>query len=444
MLIQGWRRYDWELIGGTKPFAQPIQPIEDKLYVIGKLAPSLNKWIKNNPVDNVDLTAYLYNRQGAHMKGETTTDKDGNYAFQLPDIDGDWSMQIHTRIEDKLKTYTVAIDRHFSPASRTIWPQETEMTEANTPNLFRLEKMAQGKDDAHEESALMRVGNREFVIPTVKVKAKKHYWTDYSGGWYDEKDGRRKASLYYDCDAASDEIADRGEVQPTVYEWLETKNEFFIDGNLIMDDSDGFLAGVTNTMGSAGTGAPGEGTVSSAFDSLPNTHADGPCYKRRPTIWILNNKYAAATGVTFKIPGGAYIKSDNTEHMPMFLNEVKAVYISEDANAFDPFLTCSDLKGNNPVTVFVYTHPTYSTASNKGIRRTHFDGFNVPQTFEMEDYSVLPPMDDFRRTLYWQPSLQSDGAGVAKVKFYNNSTCKELYISVEGMTNDGTFVANNH
>jgi hypothetical protein len=61
----------------------------------------------------------------------------------------------------------------------------------------------------------------------------------------------------------------------------------------------------------------------------------------------------------------------------------------------------------------------------------------------MEDYSIVPPAaDDLRRTLYWAPSVVADENGDATVEFFNNSTCKDMYISVEGMTNDGMFVNN--
>ena len=34
------------------------------------------------------------------------------------------------------------------------------------------------------------------------------------------------------------------------------------------------------------------------------------------------------------------------------------------------------------------------------------------------------------------------GVGISKVEFFNNSTCEEMYISVEGMTEDGKVLVN--
>ncbi|MBQ9362717.1 MAG: hypothetical protein IJT97_04765 [Bacteroidaceae bacterium] len=49
----------------------------------------------------------------------------------------------------------------------------------------------------------------------------------------------------------------------------------------------------------------------------------------------------------------------------------------------------------------------------------------------MADYSILPPMADFRRTLYWNPDITTDRCGKARVEFYNNSTCTDMLISIE-------------
>ncbi|MBR1594657.1 MAG: hypothetical protein IJ659_07800, partial [Alloprevotella sp.] len=70
-------------------------------------------------------------------------------------------------------------------------------------------------------------------------------------------------------------------------------------------------------------------------------------------------------------------------------------------------------------------------------RRTYFQGYNVPHTFHMPDYSQMPPEADFRRTLYWNPDVLLDDNGEATVEFYNNSTCRRISVSAEGVTADG-------
>ena len=76
----------------------------------------------------------------------------------------------------------------------------------------------------------------------------------------------------------------------------------------------------------------------------------------------------------------------------------------------------------------------------KGIRYTSFQGYDPVEVFETEDYNVMPPSNDFRRTLYWNPNIWTDENGKAHVEFWNNSTCTNIIISAEGVTNDGKYV----
>lgn len=122
------------------------------------------------------------------------------------------------------------------------------------------------------------------------------------------------------------------------------------------------------------------------------------------------------------------------EPFPYFLNEAKSVYITENEEASRSFYFHPDLR--NHVTIFVYTHNTPKRKMEKGTRYTYFQGYNKPSIFEMNNYGELPPMEDFRRTLYWTPNVKTDDNGTATIEFYNNSNCKDIYISAEGLTPD--------
>lgn len=122
----------------------------------------------------------------------------------------------------------------------------------------------------------------------------------------------------------------------------------------------------------------------------------------------------------------------HTLSFPYYLNDIKSVYIQD----YNP------LEEEDYTRIYIYTHPTRSSESKKGIRDSYFQGFNVPSTFKTDDYSALPPMEDFRRTIYWNPDIKTDANGEAEVEFYNNSSCTHMYVSAEGMTDDGRFIMN--
>ena len=442
MMVQGWRRYDWGLYTGAKQwkdlegFPGKFQPVENQLYIHGQLKPDMNKWRKKHPVNGVDLDVFLYNIDGPnatpeHFTGETVTDSVGGYAFKLPDIDGEWEMLMRTKYNDKNTNYTVAIDRHFSPDSRYLSPYETEPFPLPEPFV----KAKEEAQNAEKDNSLQK-RDGVYVIPTVKIK--KRYFTDSSDlPWYDEDTGAKKSTVYYNVDEATDKIADMGELMPTLYEWLKSQNNFFTGDDVLNDmyqvtsiEEDGEVV-----LDSNGELAPVDGGVTDDYRYV--IYKGGLRYKNRPIIWIINNQYVTVTQYTkntFQVTWTS--NTSGAERMPDFIDEVKSVYISEDDDNYTKFIRANELATMHPVTVYLYTHKRFYN-KEKGIRRTHFQGFNIPTTFEMEDYSVMPPMEDFRRTLFWKPDVKTDANGKAVIDFYNNSSCKHIYYSAEGFNTEG-------
>ncbi len=103
MMIQGWRRYDWKLMAGQRGFNGRVQPVEDKLYIFGKIR-SKNK---RNELDNIKIEAFLYNSRGASLTGVSHTQADGSYKFELPDITGEWNLILKTSAKRKTSRWTV-------------------------------------------------------------------------------------------------------------------------------------------------------------------------------------------------------------------------------------------------------------------------------------------------------------------------------------------------
>ena len=378
MLTQGWRRYDWRLMSERYTFRK-AQPIEDQFYIYGQL----KEYRKRNPVKNVKLYVSLYNKQGQSLLGNARTDSEGNYAFKMPFMDGEWKMNIYTTRDTKRgerrKTYYVGIDRQFSPVPRYITPLETEILHPLAPNAFVRNPFA----EEEEEDEFIPITEKNHVLQNVTVKAKKRYFTNDDWRYKNEAFGKIYASLYYDADRELDNILDRGEPVPTVGEFINRKLDTDLD------------------------------------------------------------KYGYESRNKGKGWNVAFIVDNNEGGWADYLDEVKSIYVVFNEK-ISPSLDAWDIieSPERNIIVYIYTHRVFSAESNKGLRRTYFDGFNQASTFQMEDYSVIPPMADFRRTIYWQPNITTDAQGTAKVDFFNNSTCEEMYISVEGMTPDGKVLVN--
>ena len=444
MMIQGWRRYDWQLMVGLRKLDK-VESVEDGLYLFGKL----QQRSKKLDIANVDLTAYLYNRKGESMSGKAQTDSLGRYSFQLPECYDDWAVQIKSKKEGEARNYIIGIDRHFSPAMRLLSPYEMKTLPVGECKFFKNSK------DEPEEKEFVSITKQVHVLPTIKIKARRILGDEHVN-WFDENKAQKVATVYYDCDTYSDQIGDLGEDMPTFDTWLKSKNSL-IDGK-----SDPTVVDMVYVQPTTGNpNATDEGSVVSLTkdpetdpNKLKETIFDttdekpiiccttGLTYDRRPIVWIVNNTFCTITNfVRSKFTFSRTNNHSGVIERPDFLNEVKSVFFTEDTSVLPEYIESTDIYALQPVIAFVFTHPLFYF-KEKGLRKTHFNGYNQPTKFEMEDYSVMPPTEDFRRTLYWNANIKTDSSGNAKVEFYNNSTAKQFFISAEGISDKGRFLIN--
>ena len=94
---------------------------------------------------------------------------------------------------------------------------------------------------------------------------------------------------------------------------------------------------------------------------------------------------------------------------------------------------------NTPVIIMVHPYNDgLHDGYQKGIRHTFYDGYSQVKRFYHIDHSNSVPGDiDFRRTLYWNPEVKTDSQGKAQISFYNNTTCRRMKISAEGLSDSG-------
>lgn len=123
-----------------------------------------------------------------------------------------------------------------------------------------------------------------------------------------------------------------------------------------------------------------------------------------------------------------------------FLNRIDSVIVYSD---YQPRLE-GDRKYQNDnipeVNVDLRAIPDDGLRATFRDRRYHLPGYNVCEDFYQPRYEQRPlpsAPKDYRRTLYWNPSLRLDATGQATFSFYNNSRRNQLEISAEGITSDG-------
>ena len=382
---ENWHRYDWNTMAGITPW-DGSQVIEDRLYLFGKVIPKK----KDMPLDSVTVSA-TFRGTTERMFGSVKTDSTGAYAIILPDIEGIWNMQLSPQVKGKEAEYRITVDRHFAPPLRPLEDSEVRQIPVDTARIHRWQIAPQDEQEwqnMYEKNAT--------VMKEVNVKGKRkldHY--DYNA-FTNTEDAEHFSEIYFDCEEAAEDIADRGEEIPELTAWLvQTAGRY-------REDSYG--------QGPNYSKDPGE-------EAAKIKHF--PTWNGRHVVWYVDNQPV----------GGIWYPC------PVLLDEYQSVYIS-DSHGHN--------EGNVAVYAYSYEHDTSKWSkppkTNRQTRYTHYYGYSPPSEFKTEDYSDIPPMPDFRRTLFWAPNLWTDADGKAHIEFWNNSSCTDMIFSAEGITKDGYFI----
>ena len=431
MMVQGWRRYDLSQMMGKKNFK--IQyPMEKGLNIMGKL----NGDKKN--VANQNLRFRLYNELGQSLSGNTQTDSLGYYAIEVPACDGEWKMFVNIP-----KKCTVGINRNFSPEPRAVSCLELMRPQDVTESMTAFQ-YTDSLQKTFERPASGSMLTRTHMLPTI-VK-RKHFWE--SGiAWDNPTEGKKVSYLYYNIDKETDKILDEGEETPYIYDWLKKRNPAFLGSfDELLEDS---YEPTCSYLRNAKTKSVEGKTALLPFCDFS--------YHNRQVLWILDNRPKCITNCDFLLSPENFLQPLSLSPMPVTMEEVKSVFVSDDQDAWKKFLpiTCKVERQipykkttmvehraiSNLITVFVYTHKMFSKCP-KGLRRTFFEGYSPAVEFYSPGFGELPAYEDFRRTLYWNPYVTTDKDGNVDLKICNTGICKQLIISAEAITPLGKVIKN--
>lgn len=408
MLVQGWRRYNWEIMSGNAPFVKK-QPIEDSLYIYGRVMPRLlyadglltpkKRREKLSRVDNIRLSATLFNREGLSMKGRTLTDDNGYYAFSLPDCEGEWMLIFGTRREEKKQDFRPTVDRLFSPEKKLYSFYETELLPLAKPENYFHKNARQFTETAKNPF--------EINLPLVTVKEKQPFTGKRN--WEISRSYVSKYShIHYNMDEIADAYYDRGERYPFIGTWL------FHNPVIVNEYIKGSLLFIHHSL------------------QTERSLMVRPAWRSKDRQFTLIHKKASQKEIDDMLELDIARVNDAFQFT---IDEISEVYISLNVSTMN-YKSTGTPDSYRSVNIYIYPHYTFPVKA-KGQRRTYFKGFNRPSTFRMTNYDILPPARDYRRTLYWNPTVQTDENGKATVDFWNNSRCEHVYLSIEGVAADG-------
>lgn len=398
LMVQGWRRYDWNRQAGTVPFELKCSP-EQGIEVRGRVV----SMVRSKPQPGIDLTAALMKRDTTETDSTQTlfsaftTDSLGRFAFRT-DVEGRWNLVLGATKNGKKKDYRIVLDRLFSPGPRPypLAELQIEVDDKETSYADSLQSAAPEMDidsllTAYEDS-LRRTGvtGKVHRLREVVVTAKKRNCA------HDIYEARRKSVTYYDVAAEMDNITDR--------------NKFV---------GQDFNAMMVN--------------MNPHFQTFSEPHGrELLLYNGRLALCVINYKRVF------------YNEMDLFQYQLLTLESIKSIYITEDPRTMlqyaDPGFNIMEIDKAFGCAVLIETYPQDEIPARaaKGVRKTRLEGYSQVKDFYQPDYGILPKEEDYRRTLYWNPEVQTDENGRATIRFYNNSRCRKPRITVETLTKDGS------
>jgi len=401
LMVQGWHRYSWNWVNGTKPFELKHQP-EKGIEINGQVV----SFVSSVPKPNVNVSTLLSQKNDSTKLNNNflesfITDSLGRFGFTA-NVEGRWEMIFAVREKGKKKDYRTVLDKLFSPEPRRYRYTDlfAHIPSPEEDKLIATDTLLQTANDSvtkvilkiNYDSIATKVGKEKVVhLKEVVVKANK------DSKEMEILDNRAKSMAYYDVYAEQDKIRDEGGV-------TETDLRYF----LMMINKDFHL--------SHGVGL--------ANDSL--------MYKSAGPLFVVDYKRTSLF--------------DNwMTPLWMKVEYIKSIYVSENISSIlDYFIRPSDWILTKALdifscVVFIEIFPDWKmpVSAGKGVRKTWLDGYSQVKEFYSPNYSTLPPEPDYRRTLYWNPSVKTDKEGKALIQFYNNSSCRSFSISAETITPQG-------
>ncbi len=463
LMVQGWRQYSWNQLAGLDPYKIDVMP-EKGIEVYGKvLARNGDK-----PQKGMNISAMLNNNTKDTAERKTLfidhfdTDDNGDFAFRA-DFEGPGVLTLSASKKGKAKPARIILDvkRHPDVRGYDIAELRTDIdsvasvmlvSDANTDTI----------DDSLPDGITI---DDKYLLETVEVKG-------------DPKELSRirvmenSLTSYEIADAQNDLIDDGKNPGRTLLDMLNKLDKNFTLGRrilykgkdplFIIEDEEFALEDLTTAIKAAIAIATGtapkhnrtsmleweapienqkyydwERTEDERFQKYMEKKAEKEEKDRRygrtgndPELISANDQPLGNVNpriLPVESIEKVYIATDNASIMEYITKLAPPETTQNDIAEFQRVLGCMVLVELNS-----FMNP------GQGTRRMKLNGYTKPVEFYSPDYSEAVPIDgDYRRTLYWNPDVNPDANGKAKVSFYNNSTAKSFNVSAASVSEGG-------
>ena len=410
MMTQGWTRFDWKQLCMVEPF-NIKHYVEDGLVLDGVMLTRRT----GKPLADASLTMKLYSRDRQFSQESTVvTDENGRFGFKVEEFDSIWDMFLTARRKNEPVDVWLRLDRSARPEVRAYDPIELFLPEHATLSL-------EDNVPAQTVPEWMQKVNSDIVIhlDEVEIEGSRKY-IDYMT--FKAFDAEEDTEYQLDCGNFTYKVSDY--LKEKGYDLDVSRYDGVVDSSITTRDE--FVTWTLNQC-------------------LLNNHR---------VLWYLHDEHRNLATTAY-IPG-----------FDMDMEDIKSIIVYDSPNIYESMpivresLTVEqmqalgsriNLSDGTPVPPGLYIidismyPPTERKARAKGVRQTTFRGYSEVTEFYAPTYpdGPIPGDKDFRRTLYWNPSVETDVNGKAQLNFYNNGTVTRPVVSAEGITADGVPVLGN-
>ena len=402
MMVQGWTRYNWHKMARVEPFYIKHY-VEDGLVIDGYV---LNR-MKDKPIEGATVKMRLYSPDRSQTQETSViTDENGSFGFSVEEFDGKWDMFLSVFKDGKEQDCRLKLDRASRPTVRAYTLTDTYLTDdVATADDIEVERLS-------DEPSLQADPDSVFLLDNVDIYGRKKY-VDYL------------TFKAYDAEEDTEFHLDQGNYTYMVRDYLTEKGY-----NIDYSRYTGVMPETITTR---------EEMMTWALEQCP--------INNRRVLWYLHNE------------DSEWMKQSYTPGFDIDMADVKSIIVYDSPFDYHQIPVVRDvltieqleeLEQSKDAGDFMFSRGLYVVdismypkglrrSKVKGQRQTSFRGYSEVPDFYAPEYPDGPIQGDvdYRRTLYWNPSLTTDAEGAASVEFYNNGYSKEFSVSAEGISAGG-------
>jgi hypothetical protein len=422
MMVQGWKRYEWQTMARVKPFKQ-LYNIEKRLTINGIVPGSEGK--------NIEIIAKMQsNDKQQQMDGTAMTNNKGEFYIYPEDFHGTWSLNLRSRVL-KNANKKIRIDRLFSPAPK-VYSQHETTWKNNKGQPFE-------KDS--DDSPLQSINkdnngiSQMYLIGEVQVQTK------------------RRKDIVYSIGTDLDYLLDTGEKLPyNVHDYLQQNDYFYkykpLDEFVKSTGQKEEKQKKNQKENERDSFAPKERPIRG--ENPEEDLSDNSFYDSKYGTFFYDERYAKfyylddGKWKTYNEDPQLFIPNERIQ--PRYDMAQTAISLTAKRSGLEiekivvSGFDKTDDSGERHIPIYIYPYDNYMMRTLSGVRYTFFDGYSKARDFfdkQANKENDLPEGYEHRRTLYWNPDVKTDEEGKTSVSFFNIGLRRKIDICAEGLTKNG-------